>query len=139
MYYKYENSEVTKKVPVVSLQVPQTVGSDDEDDDRIMNEAVPRLKSEERVGDDLDSTGTESSSSRASNDDKWVKHTTRSGHQTGLKSGMYDPSTEKTVQFTAEQNYYGLLVELDNEEVELNNDLADLYVEYSNLGARVGG
>ena len=41
MYYKYENSEVTKKVPVVSLQVPQTVGSDDKDDEVVNTNVAP--------------------------------------------------------------------------------------------------
>ena len=54
------------KLPVVRLQVPQTVGSDDKDNDKIMNEAVPQLKSKEREDDDSDSTGTESSSCQES-------------------------------------------------------------------------
>ena len=69
-----------------------------------------------------------------------MTRTTRSGHQTGLKSGLYNPVTGKVaVQFAAVQNYHGSLAELDNEEVELNNELANLYVEYSNAGAKIGG
>ena len=63
-----------------------------------------------------------------------TEHTTRSGRQSGLKSGMYNAVTGKTtVQFTALYNCYGSLAELDNEEVELINELANLYVEYSNV------
>ena len=97
MYYENANSKTTKKVPVMSLQVPRTVNSDDESDDENVNEAVPTLKSEEREDDDSDSTHSESSSSQASNSDKWVKHTTWSGRQAGLKRGMYDPATGRTV------------------------------------------
>ena len=79
-YYECENSIMAKIPPAVSLQVPQTVGYDDKGDEKIVNEAVPQLKSEERDDDDSYSTGTKSSSSQASNDGKWVKHTTRSGH-----------------------------------------------------------
>ena len=107
----------------MNLQVPRTAGSGDKDDEEIVNESVPQLKSEEREEDDSDRTGTESSSSQVSNGDQWVRHTTRSGHQTGLKSRLCNPSTGKTVQFTSIQNYYGLLVELDNGEVEFNNEL----------------
>ena len=66
MYYKNVNSKTTRKLPVVSLQVPRTVNSDDEDDDRIINEAVPILNSEDREDNDSDSTSTESSSSQVS-------------------------------------------------------------------------
>ena len=52
---------------------------------------------------------------------------------------MYNPDTGKTVQFAAAQNYLGSLAELDNEEVDLNSELANLYVEYANVGAGVGG
>ena len=48
MYYENANSKTTKKVPVISPQVPQTVNPDDDDDDKIVNEAVPTLNSEER-------------------------------------------------------------------------------------------
>ena len=34
-------------------------------------------------------------------------------------------------------NYYGSLTELDNEEVELNNELENIYAEYSNVGAGI--
>ena len=43
MYYEYENSKTTKKLPVVSLRVPRTIGFDDEDDDEIVNEVVTQL------------------------------------------------------------------------------------------------
>ena len=42
------------------------------------------------------------------------------------------------MQFLAVQNYFGSLAELDNKEVDLNSELANLYVEYSNVGADVG-
>ena len=84
------------------------------DDDKNVNEAVPTLKLEEREDDDSDRTHSENSSSQSSNSNEWVKHTTRSGRQTCLKSGMYDPAAGKAVQFVAVQNHYGLLAELDN-------------------------
>ena len=56
MHYECKNSETTKKPPVVSLQVPQIVGSDDEDNDEVVNMAVPQLKSEASEGDGSDST-----------------------------------------------------------------------------------
>ena len=68
-----------------------------------------------------------------------MEYTTSSGRSTGLQSGLYNQSTGKAVQFAAVQNYYSLLAELDNEEVELNGELANLYVEYSNVGAGIGG
>ena len=132
MYYECENSETTKKLQVVSLRVPRTVNSDDEDGDEVVNEAVPQLKLEEREDDESESEHSESSSSQASNSNEWVKYTTRSGRKTGLQNSLYDPSTGKVVQFAAVQNYYSLLAELDNEKVELNGELANLYVEYSN-------
>ena len=109
-----------------------------------MNNAIPQLKSDKREGDDADATSlqntsTEKSSSQASYGYRWVRHTTRSGYQIGLKRALYDPSNGKTIQFTAIQNYYGALVELENEEVELSNELANLYVKYSNVRAGVGG
>ena len=95
MNCKNANSETTKKLPVVSLQIPWTADSDSDDDDKIVNEAVPTLNSEVRKDDDLECTHSESSSSQASNIDRWVKQTTRSGRQIGLKSGIYDPVNGK--------------------------------------------
>ena len=97
------------------------------------------MKSEEREDDGSESEHSESSSSQESNSNKWVEHTTRSGCKTGLQSGLYDLSTGKAVQFAVVQNYYSTLVELESEEVELNGKLANLYVEYSNVGAGIGG
>jgi hypothetical protein len=52
---------------------------------------------------------------------------------------LYNPETGNMVQFAAVQNYFSLLAELDNEEVDLNSELANLYVEYLNAGAGFGG
>jgi hypothetical protein len=109
MYYEISNSETTKKLPVVSLEVTKAseesedMGGDEE------TEAVPPLKSEEREDDESESNHSDGSSSQASNSESWVKHTTRSGRKTGLKSGLYNPETGNTVQFAAVQNYFGLL------------------------------
>ena len=70
MYYENANSKTTRKLPVVSLQVPRTVDSNDDDDDDIVNVAVHTLNPEEREDGDSESTHSESSSSQASNSDK---------------------------------------------------------------------
>ena len=102
----------------------------EEKEDDSVNEVVPPLKSEENEDDKSEREHSDSSSSNASNSNEWVKHTTRSGRQTGLKSGLYDPVTGKAgVQFAAVQNYYSTLAELDKEEVDLNGELENLYVE----------
>ena len=49
MYDEITNIETTKKLPIVSLHVPQAMESgDDEEEDERINEAIPQLKSEER-------------------------------------------------------------------------------------------
>jgi len=80
MYHKIANSETTKKLPIVSLQIPQAMVTDDDEEEEndSVNEAVPQLKSEEREDDESESEHSESSSSQASNSNQWVKYTTRS-------------------------------------------------------------
>ena len=51
MYYEIANSRTTKKLPIVSLQVPQAMKLDDEEEEDSVNESVPPLKSEEREDD----------------------------------------------------------------------------------------
>ena len=46
MYYKNANSKTTTKLPVVNLQVPRAIDSDDDSNDKIVNEVVSTLNSE---------------------------------------------------------------------------------------------
>ena len=88
---------MTKKLPVVSIEVTRTSESCEEIGGDGETEAVPTLKSEEREDDGSEINHSDGSSSQASNSNNWLKHTTRSGRKTGLKSGLYNPETGNTV------------------------------------------
>ncbi len=80
----------------------------------------------------------------ATKDTTWVKHITRSGRATGLKSGLYDPGTggNKDVPGNtslAVLNYYACLQESEEGKVKCNTEVDGAYVEFSNVGAGLGG
>lgn len=165
MYYSEELDEETKLLPEVCLQRPANVVEDPEDEDLVLNGATT-AESEEREGNANTSDAQDSSSQqlestvestveteqqptveqqefldRLDDSEDWVAHTTRTGRKTGRKSGLYDPTTGKSVSFKlgAVQNYFASLAELDNDEVHLDLEVSNGYVEYHNVGAGVGG
>ena len=92
----------------------------------------PNHTSEERRDDDVSDDASDNSSvaDGKTEDNGWVRYTTRAGRNTGLPSGLYDPSTglAKSYHGAACENYYQSLQELDNDEIE-----------YLGVGAGIGG
>ena len=93
-----------------------------------------------------DSNDDDDGASTAGSEDKkaWVEHVTRSGRVSGLPFGWLDPSTGLSVNLaivscTVVQNCYDRLQEIEGQEMKLNAAVANWYVEYANVGTRVGG
>ena len=98
--------------------------------------------SEDEESEDEDEEEEVAEGEATNNDDTtWVVHTTRSGSQTGRRTGRYDPATgqAESAAIAAEQNYYARMMELDEEEIDTEMDISTTYIEYANVGAGVGG
>ena len=110
-------------------KVVSYVEDPDDDEEFWVN---PNHTSEERRDDDVSDDASDSSSvaDEKTEDNGWVRYTTRAGRITGLPSGLYDPSTglAKSYHGAACENYYQSLQELDNDEIE-----------YLGVGAGIGG
>jgi hypothetical protein len=101
--------------------------------------------SKEREG-----TISDKSSSEKGKDSGWIVHRTCYGRLTGLKSGMYNLSTGKAVQWTdiatvsvddknkATTNYYDVLGIKKRKLEVLQNNHKEL-IKYVNVGAGIGG
>jgi hypothetical protein len=63
MFYEISNSKMTKKLPVISLEVLKTAEAIEEIGGEAANEAVPTPDSEEREDDESESNHSDGSSS----------------------------------------------------------------------------
>ena len=107
------------KLPVVCI--PVIVGRQNKSDVADEELLEPHIKKEE---------GTDTSFVPA-------QKTNRFGCRTRTATTRYVPGVN--VGISAIHNYYAALQEIDNEEVELNTELAMFYSEMANVGAGIGG
>jgi hypothetical protein len=94
MYYPRRNAKVTQLLPIVAVPISQYLTDVEEENAagiKIIIEGP--LISKEREG-----TISDKSSSEKGEDSGWIVHRTCYTRLTGLKSGMYNPSTGKAVQ-----------------------------------------
>ena len=149
------------KEPTITLQVTyRNRNSNDESDDGVVIQGKEVLNPNDLSGLEIregtkvtfeaDSNSKRPSEASATKDTTWVRHVTRSGQVMGLKSGLYDTSTggiksvpgnKHTNAFrrAAMLNYYACLQEIEEEEIKCNNEVSGAYVEFSNMGAGLGG
>ena len=85
-----------------------------------------------------DSNAKRPTEDSATEDTTWVKHITRSGRATELKSDLYDLSTGGNKALLgntslAMLNYYSCFQEIKEDEVKCNTEVAGAYVKSSNV------
>ena len=157
MYYEKPNAKTTMEDPVIVLEVVKPQGVDEFSDDNSID-VIPALK---RGGVDADSDNEECVESKDSDDEyvaskksddaselgkkvTWVvdKPTTRSGRVIqqapdwimAIETGMASTAANATAN-----NYFASLAETEEDKVLGFAMVGNEYVEYANVGARVGG
>jgi hypothetical protein len=96
MYYPRWNAKVTQLLPIVAVPISQYL-TDVKEENAAGIKIITKgpVISKEREG-----TISDKSSSEKGEDSGWIVHRTCYGRPTGLKSGMYNPSIGKAVQWT---------------------------------------
>jgi hypothetical protein len=146
MYYPRRIAKVTQQVPIVAVPINQYLTDEEEKiaaDIKIITEGP--LISKEREG-----TISEKSSSEKGEDSGWIVHRTCYGCPTGLKSGTYNQSMGKAVQWTdiatvsvdnenkVTTNYYNVLG-INESKLGVHQSNHNEITDYVNVEAGIGG
>ncbi len=96
MYYPRQNAKVTQLLPIVAVPISQYLTNVEEE-----NAAGIKIITEgPLISEEWEGIISDKSYSEKGEDSGWIVHRTCYGCPTGLKSGMYNLSTGKAVQWT---------------------------------------
>jgi hypothetical protein len=126
MFYERIGSDVTNLDPIVVIEA-----------DSASDEVVETQVKLESPGDD------ESVSSEVSRASSSLEQEVRRSGRTVRQTMTYDPESGKAstigADISAIQNYYACLAELDNNELHMNIEVENFYLEIESVGAGLGG
>jgi hypothetical protein len=146
MYYPRRNAKLTQLLPIVAVPISQ-YSTDVEEENAA---GIKIITEEPLISKEREGTISDKSSSEKGEDSGWIVHRTRYECPTGLKSGMYNLSTGKAVQWTdiatvsvndkneVTANYYDVLG-IDKCELEVLQNNHEELIKYVNVGAGIGG